>query len=164
MFKKQDENYLAPAVVHIASRLEDEPRTQKMIVDQVKSQNNLFNQQDDIKRSIRSRVQKIRRNTDLELSLVRSEQYLEYIVSKINQNIPEKVIEEAQQNCRMIEDTKGIGRSKVAIAGCSLKAALNQRLKDKTITPRQFQDVTAMHRNTFSNNVTYFEEQGLLNF
>ena len=161
---KVNEEYLPAAAVHLASRIEEEPRTQKMILDYLEQGNELFTSQSDRrKRKINEVVKKLKKQMDLDLELVRSEEYLQYIVSKLDVvDVDEDVVEAAREYCQAVEEKKGVARSKVAIAGTCLKVALQERDGCDTVSNRDLADATAMNRNTFQNNLEYFREKDLL--
>lgn len=161
---KSNEEYLPPAAIHIASRLEDEPRTQKMIVDYLEQQRDLFScDGGQLQRGVRENVKKLRKLPDINLSLVRSKQYLDYIVSQLQHvDVSNEVFKTAEQYCETIEKRSGVARSKVAIAGTCLKKAIEESSEHRSVTHAQLASATAMNRSTFQNNLEYFRENNLL--
>jgi len=161
---KSEEKHLSAAAIHIASRLENEPRTQKMIVDYLERQNHLFSSDDgQLQRGVRENVKKLRKLPDINLSLVRSKQYLDYIVSQLEHvDVSNDVVETAEQYCETIEKRSGVARSKVAIAGTCLKTATEEHSEHQPVSHAQLASVTAMNRKTFENNLEYFRQNNIL--
>ncbi|MFB1064831.1 hypothetical protein [Natrinema sp. H-ect4] len=159
------EQYLPAAAVHVASRLNDEPRTQKMIVAYLEAQDNLFtaDKDEDISRYVREDVKKLRKQEGIDLSLVRSTEYLDYIVRQLeNVEASDDVVETAEKYCEAVEKYNGLSRSKVAIAGSCLKAAVEEIGREHSVTTAQLADVTGMNRKTFENNLKHFRENEIL--
>lgn len=159
------EQYLPAAAVHVASRLNDEPRTQKMIVAYLEAQDNLFtaDKDEDIGRYVREDVKKLRKQEGIDLSLVRSTEYLDYIVSQLEHvTASDDLVGTAEKYCEAVEKYDGLSRSKVAIAGSCLKAAVEETGGDHSITTAQLAQVTGMNPKTFENNLKHFRENDIL--
>jgi transcription initiation factor TFIIIB Brf1 subunit/transcription initiation factor TFIIB len=158
-------DYIPAATVHIASRLEDEPRTQKMITDYLESRNNLFSSTDDrLDEKIREAVKKLKKKDRIfeQLDPVESKDYLPYILNKLQVEVSKDERVKAEAYCDAVETRPGVARSKAAIAGACLKAAVEENSGNHSITNAQLAEVTGMNRNTFENNLDYLREEDVI--
>lgn len=160
-----EEDHLPPASLHIASRINDEPRTQKMILSELLADRHILNQrtaqytEKDLRRQVKRTVKKLREHIDAELSFVRSHEHLPYLVSQIDEiEENDEVVELAEEYCRTIQRQGGLSRSKVAIAGACLEAAVEETDVDYTLTHTQLAEITGMNRTTFENNLAAVQE------
>jgi len=153
------------AAVHIASRLEDEPRTQKMITEQLRSRNNLFSSTDDrLEEKLREKVKKLKKKDDIfeQLDPVKSKQHLRYIIGQLQVEVSESVKGRAEAYCDVVESRPGVARSKAAIAGACLKAAMQENGGNPSVTHTQLAEITGMNKKTFENNLDYLREEDVL--
>lgn len=162
LFKKNRVQHLPAAAIHVASRLQDEPRSIKMIYDQMEDQDQVLpsnNAPDE--REVRKAVKKLRKQYNL--NPVRSKQYLDFIASQLTRVKPEdEAVERAEKYCETVEKTSGLSRSKVAIAGTCLKQAVEETREDTSVTHAELSEITGMHIATFKNNLKHFRENELL--
>jgi transcription initiation factor TFIIIB Brf1 subunit/transcription initiation factor TFIIB len=162
-FRDHDE-HLPPAVVHVASRLVGEPRTQKVIADYIENRDHLLGFDDrHLRERMRENVKKLRKMDDVQMSIVRSKQHLDFIASQLqNVEFSEEVLQTAENYCENVDSSYGVSRSKAAIAGCCLKQAFEEHTENRQLTHTQLAEVTSMNQKTFENNMKYLLENDLL--
>ena len=133
-----------------------------MIVKEIKKQGNVFDDTNDVKQGVRRSVKKLRNQPGIDLSFIRSSEYLDYIASQIRHiDIEEETIQTAENYCRNVETTSGVARSKVAIAGTCLKKAVEENHEGQELTPAQLEEITGMKDVTFRNNTRFFNNKDL---
>lgn len=162
---KVNGDYFPAAAVHIASRIEEEPRTQKMITEYLKSRDNIFDSTDDrLEEKVREAVKKLKKKDEVheELELVKSKEYLPYIISQLPIEVKSSVAKRAKAYCDVVETRPGVARSKAAIAGACLKQAMEENGDDRIVTHTQLAKITGMNKKTFENNLNYLRENHVL--
>jgi len=156
---KPNDQHLPPAAIHVASRIKGQPRTQKMIVDYLRNEDHLFSSSaDNLERRIRENVKKLRKMPDIDVPVVRSKDYLEYISSQLHFDPSKRVLEAAKAYCIVVESRPGMSRSKAAVAGACLKAAVEDTGRKHTVTHDELAQVTGMNEKTFKDNLIDIRE------
>ncbi|WP_049937239.1 hypothetical protein [Haloplanus natans] len=140
-----------------------------MILSELLSDRHILNQRSvkytekDLKRQVKKTVKKLRKHIDAELFFVRSHEHLSYLVSQIDQiEEDSEVVELAEQYCKTIQRQGGLSRSKVAIAGACLEAAVEETDVDYTLRHTELAEITGMNKTTFENNLAAIRENNLL--
>ncbi len=130
-----------------------------MILDYLRKEDHYFDSSpDNMKRRIRENVKKLRKMPDVDVPVIRSKDYLQYISSQLHFDPGERVLKAAEAYCIVVESRPGMSRSKAAVAGACLKAAVEDTGRKQTVTHDELAQVTGMNEKTFKDNLSDIRE------
>lgn len=149
--------HMAAAAVHIAARLNDEPRTVKQLAADLEDMDTFHVDSSHVTKTRRA-TKKLKEVHDLDPDPVLAEDYLPQLIHQLD------LSDEVEEVCRDLldrirEDYLGSGRSQIAVASAATYLATKKQNSLSTVDPGELAEVACREKKTIRDNARLFREK-----